>query len=285
MGDLHDYLKEAKNCQLIVIDHRLDKIKDKDIINGPSVAEIFRQKLPGLPIISITAIDIVNIDTHAKNVYDEIISGSRIGENTLKIAALVKGYQKIRRRIPKNERQLLKILNSPKADDDMLISIIPDVIKMGKITRESIKKISDWIRKVLMAKPGFLIDKLWAATYCGIKFDSFSKIELKFKEDIYDGVFSNKTDIRWWKSKLISKIFVLNPTYKSIYPWEAARVFQEINKNDFSLCGYCNQEYPEIVGFTDNEAKTPIQLHQHCSIPHPKFEKSLFFEEIRIIKD
>jgi CheY-like chemotaxis protein len=279
------YLNRAKGCHLIILDHRLNQVKDNNVINGASVAEIFRQKIPGIPIISITAVDISDVDTRTQKVYDMIVSGSRVSENYSRINSLTVGYQTIRKRIPKTRGGFYKLLKIPEIDQEKLYDILPDDFKMGQISRASIKQISDWIRRTLIAKPGFLFDEYWAATYSGVKFGSFKKIENKFRGCGYLGVFANSSDKRWWKSLLVKKILALNPDYNSIYPWEAARRFRELSNADFSKCECCKKPYPEIVGFTDEQAETPIQLHLECSVPHPKFKKSLFFEEIRIIKE
>lgn len=285
LDNIKQYINEARGCSLIVLDHRLNKVTDKNIISGPSAAEIFRQKIKGIPIISVTAIDLNDIDERTKNVYDQIVEANRIGTYYLRIKSLIEGYQNLRKRVPKNAAQFLNYLEAPEIDREKLESIIPEDIKSGRISIESIKNISDWVRGILISRPGFLIDHFWAATFCGIKFKSFHKIENKFKESLYKGIFANESDQRWWKSFVISRIFTINKKYQTIYPWEAARGFKELNKRDFSKCENCGEDYPEIVGYTDEKAETPIQLHLRCSIPHPKFEKSLFFEEIRIIKE
>jgi hypothetical protein len=285
LDNAKQFLSDAQGCSLIVLDHRLNKIADKNIITGPSVAEIIRQKVKAVPIISVTAIDLNDVDERTKTVYDQILEANRIGDHYQRVKALIKGYQTLRRRVPKNAKQLLNYLKAPEVDNERLIAVIPEEIKMGKMSAGSIKRISDWVRGVLIIKPGFLIDVLWAATICGVKFESFRKIENKFKSSLYKGIFSNNSDIRWWKSHLIARIFSLNKKSQSIYPWEVARGLKEINKKDFSRCEVCGEDYPEVVGYTDEKAETPIQLHLRCSVPHPKFEKSLFFEEIRIMKE
>jgi CheY-like chemotaxis protein len=285
LGNVKQFLSDAQGCSLIVLDHRLDNIADKKLISGPSVAEIIRQKVKGIPIISVTAIDLNDVDERTKTVYDQIVEANRIGDHYQRIKSLIKGYQKLKSRVPRNAQQLLKYLKAPELDTERLIAVIPEEIKMGKMSTESIKKISDWVRGVLIVKPGFLINSLWAATFCGVRFESFRKIESNFKNSLYKGVFSNDTDTRWWKSLLISRIFSLNKKTQSIYPWEVGRSLRGINKRDFSVCAVCGEEYPEVVGYTDEKAETPIQLHLRCSVSHPQFEKSLFFEEIRIVKE
>ena len=271
-----------KSFNSIIIDHRLNKITDT-FINGPSTAELIRQKINNIPIICITAADIEEMEDHTKDIYDLIIKGNRLNENYPRIISLVKYFDELKDRLPHSEREMLSLLKAPDIEEEKLISIIPNFIRKDK--PYFIKELSDWTRKILISQPGFLIDEIWAATISGVKFNSFNKIKNYFDKDIYNGIFENDADIRWWKSSVIQTIFLKFSNYKSILPWEVARNFVEISEQDYSICELCGKPFPEIVGYTDLEAKTRIQLHLSCSIPHPKFEKKLYFEEIRMMKE
>ena len=135
-----------------------------------------------------------------------------------------------------------------------------------------------------MAKPGFLYDRLWTATLLGIKEESFPKVESIFSGAKYSGIFADKGNERWWQSKLREILFLKFPESKEIYPWKLGRQLPGIDETDYSKCHASGEDFPETVAFTDEAAKKRVPMRLRYTVPHPGFEKSLFFEEIRMMK-
>ena len=136
----------------------------------------------------------------------------------------------------------------------------------------------------LVAKPGFLYDRLWAATLIGLNESGFKKLDDIFRAAKYNGVFADKTNERWWQSELRKIVFSKVPNSSAIYPWEIGRQLPGVEQGDFSKCYVSGEDYPETVAFTDETAKHPQQMKMKFTVPHPRFSNSLYFEEMRMMK-
>ena len=44
------------------------------------------------------------------------------------------------------------------------------------------------------------------------------------------------------------------------------------------------ENIPETVGYTDEHAKTPVPMHLRCSLIHPNFETTLYYDDVRIME-
>ncbi|MBU1678144.1 MAG: hypothetical protein KKD86_04725 [Bacteroidetes bacterium] len=273
-----------QKLDIIFIDHRLDKNINK-MLNGPATAKILRDKLMNVPIVSVTAVDIEDISASSKLVYDEIIKGDKIRSSYSLIQTLINSYHQLRKQNPTNYETLVDLFKPPNSERERIISILPRELKKASIKSSDYKLISDWTRKKLINYPGPLIDRHWVATIIGVKFESFDKIEKYFKNSLYNGIFKDQNDNRWWKSVVINTLSNKFPNEHTFYPWYLGRKFSEIDESDYSKCYKCGKDFPEVVGYTDEEAKNKKQLHLSHSVPHPLFEKQLYFEEIRILAD
>ncbi len=136
----------------------------------------------------------------------------------------------------------------------------------------------------MIKKPGFLYDRLWAATLLGIKEESFQKVEGIFAKAKYDGLFADDANVRWWQCKLKEILFSQFPDSEEVYPWKLGRELPEIEEDDYSKCGTSGDDYPETVAYTDEAANTRTPMRLRHTVSHPNFEKLHHFEEIRMGK-
>ena len=188
-------------------------------------------------------------------------------------------------RKPKNFVELQQLLKVPEDDKNRLEAVLPDSITANYGKSGLTFELSNWIRKILFSKPGFLFDSLWAATLLGVREDSFNKIEKYFTDALYNGIYVNEIQKRWWQSKLKDILFTKFTDSDEFITLRLADKFDEIEKSDFSICKVCKERYPETVAYTDEELGKRVQVHLKCSIPSKKAQKKLFFEEIRVIKE
>ena len=124
---------------------------------------------------------------------------------------------------------------------------------------------------------------MWTATLLGIKVTSFHKVEDLFKKAKYEGVFTDESNPKWWKSALLE--ILSNKIPKSGLPWEKGRELTSITRRDYSVCSVSGEEFPETVGFMDetpDSEEAPMKIKY--SIPHVKFDNLLYFDEIRMMK-
>jgi len=190
---------------------------------------------------------------------------------------------------PQSVKDFIDLLDVPEVEIERLHAVIPDDLKAGDFysgkKNSLLLSISKWVRKTLIARPGFLYDRMWAATLMGIKEESFAKVEAIFAEAKYAGIFADEGNERWWQSKIREILFSRFPENESVYPWELGRLLPGLKESDFSGCRP-GVDCPDTVAFTDEKADkdSRIQIPLRDTVPHPNFEKSLFFEEIRMMK-
>lgn len=278
-----------KKPDLLLIDHRFDSTADANIIGtGSSAAELIRDKddWKPYPIIAITNVRLKEIDRHKQGLYDEIIEFNDISQRKHLLTGIANGFRKLREKSPTDVEQLISLMRPPKEDIENIKRIIPKELK------ESIKSkdiglpsnIYRWIKQIIQ-KPGFLYNRIWTATTLGIKNEAFKKIEPTFEKAKYKGIFSLPGDVetqRWWQSVIKEIIFSKVLDNDEVLPWNLGYKLKGIAKEDRSKCHSCGKANPEIVGYTDEDAKKAVPLHIGCSVPHPRFESALYFEEIRM---
>lgn len=280
-------IRSEHEPDLILMDHMLDMVGNGVITTGSSASEIIREKWPECPIICVTGVDQDKIDLHKKSIYEEVISISEFSEFDSLLLSITESFKLLNTKRPNNINELLQILNAPNDDKVRLKAIIPHNLKKNYGDKSLLITISRWVRHVLMRKPGFLYDRLWTATLLGIRIESFAKVEKHFENAKYDGIFFDKENERWWQSKTREILFAKFPESEIFLPWELGRKLHGIKKSDYSVCLVCGKSVPapETVGYKDDGKKRKIgPMHLRCTVSHPEFEKSLFFEEIRMMK-
>jgi hypothetical protein len=119
----------------------------------------------------------------------------------------------------------------------------------------------------------------------GLNENGFKKVELSFTSARYKGLFSDESKERWWKNKLIK---ILSKHIKSSgLPWEKGRsLFPSKATQYYSKDYYSDykEEYPEVVAYIDDSSSERKSMKLKYTVPHPKYEKLLYFEEIRMMK-
>ncbi|MCK9204427.1 MAG: response regulator [Bacteroidales bacterium] len=257
-----DYLTEIENIKpdLILIDHNLTETTG-DIKKGSTLAAQIREKHPRFPIACITGQD-DPIDTQQKLSYEAIYKLHQIEHNYQSMKAIAQSFRKLNSSNPLNVNQLLNLIKLPELDRIRLESIMPQEIKENFEDKALFQNISHWIRNVLIARPGFLYDRLWTATYLGLTEPGFDRVEDLFKAAKYRGLFADNTSERWWKSKLLE---VLSRKVKTTeLPWEKGRSLPGINLHFYSKDYYSTnkEDQPEVVAYIDDSSdeRYPMKL-------------------------
>lgn len=271
---------------LILMDHMLNKIKENGYKTGSTAAEVIHEKWPGCPIICVTAVDLKDIDLHKQSIYEDIFKFANISSYNSTLVSIASSFQELKKNPLQNIGDFIGLLKAPEEDNERLIAIIPEELKNKELYQDKSLplKISRWVRHTLMAKPGFLYDRMWTATLLGIKEESLSRIEHIFSKAKYCGIFADEGNERWWQSKLREILFSKFPDSDEIYPWKLGRKLPGINEADFSKCYASGKDFPETVAYTDEAAKTRKPMRLRHTVSHPGFEKFLFFEEMRMMK-
>jgi CheY-like chemotaxis protein len=271
---------------LILMDHMLNKIRENGYKTGSTAAEVIHEKWPGCPIICVTGVDLKDIDLHKQSIYEDIFEFDNISSYDSTIVSIADSFQKLKKNRPQNIDDLIGLLKAPREDLERLKAVIPEKLKKNELYQDKslLLTISRWVRQTLIEKPGFLYDRLWAATLLGIKEESLYKVEHIFNNAKYCGIFADVGNERWWQSKFREIIFLQFPKSDEIYPWKLGQKLHGINEADFSKCDVSGEDFPETVAFTDETARIRKQMRLRYTVSHPGFEKSLFFEEMRMMK-
>jgi hypothetical protein len=270
---------------IILIDHFLDSTKKESIRTGSTATEYIREKRPDCPIVGVTAAGkLTDIDSHKKSIYEDLLEVSSISDHYKSILSIAETYRRLVKKRPHNNNDLIKLLKAPKDIMERLTIIIPEDVKRNYRDESLLINISKWIRQGLMSKPGFLYDNLWTATLLGLKEESFIKVKHLFEKAKYNGLFSNESNERWWQAQVRKIIYTKYQDDKLAFPWQLGHKLPMLVKKDHSFCHVCGKEFPETVGYTDEAAKTPVPMHLRCSLIHPNFENTLYYDDIRMME-
>ena len=276
-------IMQEKLPDMIMIDHKLEDA-DSGIFNtGSTVAETIREKWPECPIVCITGAKKSEVDSRKLSLYEEVFEINKISKYGDAILSIAKSYNKIKKDRPKNADDVVKLLKTPGEDRDRLKSIMPHEVKVNFEDRGLLPILSQWTRKTLLGRPGFLYDRLWIATLLGVTKDGFKKIENLFTTAKYSGIFQNELQERWWKSRVLT--ILSRQIEQRGLPWQKGRMLPGLDKRDYSKCHASGEDFPETVAFTDQTSTAklaPMKL-KHTTA-HPDYTEMLFFEEIRMMK-
>jgi len=283
--DLLSLLSEIRGeaePNLILMDHRFTETENQFV--GSTAAEYLREKWPDCPIVCVTAAVLEEVDSHKSALYEQVIEIDKISNYYPILLSIAQSFKKLRRRHPKNTEQLTDYLKAPKDDRERLGAVITDEIKMSYEDKGSLLLISKWVRNTLLKRPGFLYDKLWAATLLGIKEESFHKAGQLFDKAKYSGIFAHKGEDIWWQTELRSILSSRVESDKVLLPWEMGRLLPDITPKDYSKCYKSSEDFPETVAYIDESATDRAPMRLRDTDPHPRFDSALCLEENRMMK-
>jgi len=282
-----DYLKviDTVKPDLILVDHNLTEIASGIIKKGSTIAAIIREKHPAYAIACITGQgDNQIIDTQQRLSYEAIFDYDDIKAQYSTMKSIAESFRKLTTVNPTNFEELFSLIKAPNDDIIKLKSILPPEIKENFKDPSLFSNISYWIRNVLLKRPGFLYDSLWAATILGLSEAGFNKVKHLFEKAKYKGLFKDDSKELWWKTTLLE---ILSKKVKTDdLPWEKGRDLPGINSRNYSKDYYSDfqEPFPETVAYVDETSNDQVQIKLKYTVPHPKFDKLLFFEDIKMMK-
>ena len=299
-------IKNKKNIpDIFLIDYFLDRVPERPKgerydARALTLAGRVRELLPEYPIYVITNFSkepegiCISEAQAAKATFDKILmfkDVQRQGHDTLYYDAL--DFRKIRESPRENMNVLFELLHAPDDIKERIEFVLPNELKNGLSSPDSSEhpagnaiSFARWTQNPFLSVPGFVYNKLYAATYLGMNIKSFEKISPKLKRARYIGIFSRTFEEAWWASKLSNLIFSYKKAQKSkkTNPWAIAPVIFNIPKNGLSRCIVCNRFLPETVGRNMDDYKELKPVHYRCSKPDYKKERIPYFEEYRVFE-
>ena len=205
-------IREVKkeSPQLILVDLKLEKPNELGEIfetSGAPLSTAFKEIFPDIPVVFFTKQDLFGEKIYSSQVLssaDTIIYKSDIYKNEGEVLNFLynfaKGFETLRNSHSKEWDYILKIIQSPESDKDLLKLSRPPNFSIDKW---SVSEVADWIINVLIKYPGILYDSVHSAIFLGISVEDFQSecFEKFFTNSKYFGIFEPTGD-RWWKSKL-----------------------------------------------------------------------------------
>lgn len=277
---------KGRKPDLVIVDHFLDKtqVADQAFARGSTVAQAARERWPSCPIVGITAADKRrSIPISEGKLYDELWSFSDFERMIPRLKIIADGFRQLARMRESCVGDLLKRLRPPKDDLERLGATVPEDLRDGLGDGGLVSDAYGWIRHQLLDEPGFVLDRLWAATFLGIRESSFAKVERLLVAAKYDGVFAFPEAPRWWASQISTILYERFPESVAQPPQELGRQLPRIMPKDYSKCYACGARLPDTVAYLDQlgEQKRPMCVRH--TAPHPAKTAMLFFEEPRIM--
>lgn len=271
---------------LVIVDHFLDKTEatDRAFARGSTVAQAAREEWPSCPIVGITAADKRgNILTSEGKLYDELWSFSDFEKMIPRLKIIADGFRQLARMRGSSVADLLKRLRPPKDDLERLAATVPEDLRHDLADGGLVSDAYAWIRHQLLDEPGFVFDRLWAATFLGIKESSFGKVERLLVAARYDGVFAFPEAPRWWANQITTILYERFPDSVAQPPQVLGRQLPRIMPKDYSKCYACGARLPDTVAYLDEAADQKRPMCVRHTAPHPAKRAMLFFEEPRIM--
>ena len=286
IGQTVDKLLRRVQPSLIVLDHILDKTAGTNPFfqRGSTIAEALKEKWPTCPVVGVTNADFKSIDLRTQRAYDELFPFSHFRDYIEKILVIRRGFATIGRTTVRSPKGLLALLKPPDDEIDRLIAALPEDLKNSFRDLSVASRLYAWIRK-LTERPGFLYNRLWAATFIGLNEEGFHKVATYFERATYRGVFALDGEPRWWSSSLAGVLYQRSETEPGELSWHLGRKLPGIRKEHYSRCYRCNNEYPETVAYLDAASNLQRAMHLECTVLDPRYKRELYFEDIRVMLD
>jgi hypothetical protein len=281
-------LLKGSRPRLVILDHILDKTTTTNPLfqRGSTIAEAIKEQWPSCPVIGVTNQDkIQDIDRRTKETYDDLFPFHDFGKYIPRIYKTRKDFAFIAKTDLRTVHRLVQVLRPPKQEAERLAAALPDDLKEAFRDPRSVvaSRLYRWVDR-LIDRPGFLYNSLWASTLLGLTELGFQKVAGRFEKGKYDGVFVRDDDARWWSSRLSDLLYKQCKPQSGEMSWHVGRRLRSIKKEHFSHCYACNEEFPDTVAYLDKVSDLQRAMHLKCTILHPRYQRELYFEDVRMMQ-
>lgn len=257
---------------LIVIDHVFTPALPF-ALKGSSVAHLLRSLYPTTPMVCVTAMldRPQSFDQEDISEYTALFPYQHLERHIEALYAIASDFPKLRSARANVRAHLVEVLRAPKRDKADLLRVLPEEFHSERhATTEH--RMARWIYNTFLRRPGFLYDRLHAATLLGLNVDGFDKVEPLFSKARYRGVFATSEAPRWWVSELREQLYALTPNVAADLPQDAGRMLNGIASADYSVCYVTRKAVPppDAVVYADatRDAKLRV-VRRDLTAPHP----------------
>jgi hypothetical protein len=116
------------------------------------------------------------------------------------LPVIARAFARVAGRRLADVKGVVKLLKVPSDDGSRVIAALPADLKSALDDGSFPSRLYAWVRRLLVERPGFLYDELWAATFLGLKLAGFGKVRGLFGAALYKGVFTLRNSERWWRA-------------------------------------------------------------------------------------
>jgi hypothetical protein len=274
IGTLESWTKknQSTSADLLIIDHVFNPVLPFGL-KGSSVAHLLRRLFPKTPMVCVTAMfsNPQAFDQEDLREYVTVIPYTGFAERLEDVYVIARDFGKLTPNGTGVREHLVSCLKPPQRDRSDLDRLLPEEFRNpSRATTEH--RMARWVINILRSRPGFLYDRLHAATLLGLKENGFSKVEGTFSKALYRGVFATRADPRWWVSELTRIAFAEAKAEGADTPQLAGRSLPGIADGDYSVCYVSRKAVPapDTVAYTDaTEGSTPRVVRREFTAQHP----------------
>lgn len=249
-NDLLDMLNQRTKGlapDLIIIDQVFTRIRLPLKLKGSTVAHLLRANWPKVPMVCVTA-EKNKFDQEDISEYTAVFEYSKLDSHIEEIYAIARDFTKISITGKKVRDNLAKLVGVPATEKSLFLRVLPAEIDVGGHPTTQ-HRIARWIFNTFMVKPGFLYNKLRAATYLGLKESGLDKVSVALEPARYRGPFSANSKPLWWVSELEKVILQITPADGPDTTQLMGRALTGITEQDYSSCyvGENANDVPDVV--------------------------------------
>jgi hypothetical protein len=284
-------LKErARRADLIIMDHVFSRARSGSQLklDGASAAHLVRKIWPDVPIVCVTAMlpnQPRKLDQEDLSEYVAVYAYGELDEQLESLFAIARDFKKLLPKRGDARRQLVDLLKPPKTERDSVLRAMPSEFRSQRHAT-TLHRVASWILGVFMQRPGFLYDRLRAATLVGLNETGFTKVEDQFAQARYAGPFATQSRPLWWVRELTELVFSKSGDSAATSSQIAGRSLVGITAADHSKC-YVDKpagEIPDVVARLAPTKELRAVASRHTR-PDPEDPASLpGFEALLVIE-
>jgi hypothetical protein len=283
---------KSRPPDLFVIDHIFNATLPF-ALKGSSVAHLLRSEFSLVPMVCVTAMfDQPNsFDQEDISEYTALFLYQHLEHHIEDLYAIAKDFRKLHPQDTRLREHIVACLKPPSRDKADLLRLLPEEFEGEMKHATTGHRVARWIFNVLLRRPGFVYDRLHAATLLGLTEAGFKKVESQFESARYKGVFATGHDPRWWASAIRKRLYDLAGENAPDLPQYAGRTLKGIKANDYSVCYVSRKSDPPPDAVVAADISSTVKQRvvcrqyseQHPSDPGitPGFETRLILKKTR----
>lgn len=228
-----------KRFDLIVMDHIFSRARGPSLkLDGASAAHLVRKVWPDVPIVCVTAMlpgRPRKLDQEDLSEYVAVYAYGELDQRLEELFAIARDFRRLSPKRGDFRKQLVELLKTPEAERDSVTRAMPNEFR-SQAHSTTQHRVARWILGIFMQRPGFLYDRLRAATLVGLNEEGFSRVEGIFCDALYRGPFATVTRPLWWVTGLTDVAFAKTQAKAATTSQLAGRALPGIAAGNYSKC-------------------------------------------------